>query len=313
MIGILLPGDFVVESLELHLFFGRIMKEHSLFLKAGFVAKDDVMIKQAGFFQARFSEVLMEAVCLSNGIVTEEILQSGESVTNKTLRAEQITEELSGIPIESVITNEELNLFPNVGNDPAKLEQKVIALNQKAIALARELVQFKTNVLEAVLHCQLYTYNFPLLIIHIRREALLYIQQLERLQRHIAIDFMQEALEEERFWNRQMAEHAQFIRQLLDPTEAGLIEKAEAFDRQFNRLEQKVPPGAVSAKSDIRGLTNETIGATKALRDFKAAGTEGILVCKIKSIIVPLLADHVLREANHYLRVLNRAKRDLQL
>ena len=28
--------NYVIKSLELHLFFGRIMKEHSLFLKAGF-------------------------------------------------------------------------------------------------------------------------------------------------------------------------------------------------------------------------------------------------------------------------------------
>ena len=28
--------NYIVKSLELHLFFGRIMKEHSLFLKAGF-------------------------------------------------------------------------------------------------------------------------------------------------------------------------------------------------------------------------------------------------------------------------------------
>ena len=28
--------NFIEKSLELHLFFGRIMKEHSLFLRAGF-------------------------------------------------------------------------------------------------------------------------------------------------------------------------------------------------------------------------------------------------------------------------------------
>ena len=28
--------NYVIKSLELHLFFGRIMKEHSFFLKAGF-------------------------------------------------------------------------------------------------------------------------------------------------------------------------------------------------------------------------------------------------------------------------------------
>lgn len=43
---------------------------------------------------------------------------------------------------------------------------------------------------------------------------------------------------------------------------------------------------------------------TQKFRDFKRAGVEGIETCKIKSIILPLLADHVLREANHYLRLL---------
>lgn len=43
---------------------------------------------------------------------------------------------------------------------------------------------------------------------------------------------------------------------------------------------------------------------TQKFRDFKRAGVEGIETCKIKSIILPLLADHVLREVNHYLRLL---------
>ncbi|HCA30373.1 MAG TPA: hypothetical protein DEP23_12805, partial [Ruminococcaceae bacterium] len=48
----------------------------------------------------------------------------------------------------------------------------------------------------------------------------------------------------------------------------------------------------------------DSISAMMRLRDFKTAGTQGLLDCNIKSIIVPLLADHVLREANHYLCVL---------
>ena len=32
---------------------------------------------------------------------------------------------------------------------------------------------------------------------------------------------------------------------------------------------------------------------------------KGILECKIQGLILPLLADHVLREANHYLRLLD--------
>ena len=52
---------------------------------------------------------------------------------------------------------------------------------------------------------------------------------------------------------------------------------------------------------NIAGITQDSIRETERLRDFKAAGTQGLLECKIQSIIIPLLGDHVLREANHYL------------
>ncbi|MHB8125067.1 MAG: DUF2935 domain-containing protein [Desulfitobacteriaceae bacterium] len=309
---LLLPRDFVRESLELHLFFGRIMKEHSIFLEAGFVGKDAAFAQQADMFKSQFTEVLREAVILANGVVSEETLNSGEWITDKTLRAEQITQELSGIPIESIITTEENRLTPNTGANQSLQDAQVSALNQKAISLTNALIQFKTNILEGMLQCKLFTFNFPLLIIHIRREAIFYIQHLERLQRHIMFDYISEAIEEEKFWNRQMAEHALFIRHLLDPTETGLIVESENLAKQFDILEQKVL-GAEQNITDIGPLTRETIKATRSLRDFKAAGTEGLLTCKIKSIIIPLLADHVLREANHYLRILKRSKQDLQL
>jgi hypothetical protein len=43
---------------------------------------------------------------------------------------------------------------------------------------------------------------------------------------------------------------------------------------------------------------------TADIRDFKRQGTEGIIQCKIRSITFPLLEDHVVREANHYIRML---------
>lgn len=312
MNGILMPGDFVRESLETHLFFGRIMKEHSIFLEAGFVSKDTALMRQADIFKFQFAEILREAVCLANGVISEEALRSGEWITDKTIRAESITQELSGITIESGITAEETRLNPNTGVNQPQLEAQVSVLNQKAISLTNALVQFKSSILEGMLQCRLFTFNFPLLIIHIRREAIFYIQQLERLQKHRVIDFVKEAIEEESFWNRQMAEHAEFISHLLDPTESELIQTSDTFTARFDKLEQKAL-SVGQGKSAVGQLINESIAATRALRDFKAAGTEGLLTCKIKSIIIPLLADHVLREANHYLRVLNRSKRDLQV
>ena len=51
-------------------------------------------------------------------------------------------------------------------------------------------------------------------------------------------------------------------------------------------------------------LKEISLKKTIEFREFKIAGEEGILNCKIKSIIIPLLVDHVVREANHFIRIL---------
>ncbi len=54
----------------------------------------------------------------------------------------------------------------------------------------------------------------------------------------------------------------------------------------------------------IQSCDSDAHSLTQKLRDFKQAGVEGIEACKIRALILPLLADHVLREANHYIRIL---------
>ena len=97
-----------------------------------------------------------------------------------------------------------------------------------------------------------------------------------------------------------MMEHALFIRGLLDPSETELIQTADRFALEYHLLLEK------ARRQDLRanGLTKETLEETLQYSKFKAAGAKGILDCRISSIILPLLADHVLREANHYIRIL---------
>lgn len=296
--------EFVRLSLELHLFFLRIMKEHSFFLEAGFLPKDSDLARQADQFMVQFNALLREAVRLANRNVREVVLSSGEVVTDKTLRAEQKTIELSGIPIDIQLTLEELQLEP--GAPDSSLENAVESLNQRAITLTQELIQFKTRILNQVLSCDLFTFNFPLLIEHIRREAIFFVEHLQRLQRRERVDLAQEIIEEKAFWDRIMKEHAQFIAHLLDPTEVALIETADEFANQFSILQARVQrlEDNMIARLLLGGLILEERRATREIRDFKATATEGLLACEIRSIIIPLLGDHVLREANHFLRIL---------
>jgi len=298
--AVLSPNLFIRQSLDLNLFFLRIMKEHALFLAAGFLPKDAALAQQALQFNTSFNALLAEAVLLANGNADLAVLSSGEVVTNMTLKAEQKTQQLSGVQIDTALTARELKLTPAGEIVNPAIQGNVQNLNQKAMALTRELVKFKTQTLDGMLSCRLFTFNFPLLIVHIKREALLFIKQLKLLQRGGAIDFAREILAQKIFWDRQMAEHAQFISHLLDPTEAALINQANGFAQLFFNLRAQAESGATPPAQ----LIQEEIVATNNLRNFKATAEELILACRIRSIIIPLLADHVLREANHFLRVL---------
>lgn len=293
-------NNYVVKSLELHLFFGRIMKEHSFFLKAGFTPADASFAKKADFFKTEFEKLLSRAVFLSDGIVSREVLCSGEIVTEFTALAEKQSENFTGIPINRSITEKELRLVENCGrhNDLSSKCIQIRRLNQTALRLLDGLIELKECTLERVLCCEMFTMNYPLLIEHIIREAKLYRQYVKMLE--INGDISCESMKEiECFWNQIMMEHALFIRALLDPTEVQLFCKADGFAKDFAELLK------CCNEAQSQTLTAESLSKTTELREFKIAGVQGIERCKIRSLILPLLADHVLREANHYIRLLN--------
>ena len=297
--------EYIRLSLELNLFFGRIAKEHSIFLKSSFTAKDIRLAEEAENFKIQFENLLAEAISLANGVISPEVIASGELVTPLTLNAERISQYYTGIQINSNLTLAEMGLAagsPGYMLSPM-LEQRVFMLNEKAIRLTTALAQFKTKILNGVLSCRLFTTNYPLLIDHILREARFYLRMLAKLQNREEIITERDLLEQEIFWNRIMAEHSKFIRGLLDPTEVQLIITANNFGKEFDELTMK----AIAAHEQAMGLedvTSESLKAANDLKDFKATGTKGLIDCSIRAIAYPLLGDHVLREANHYIRIL---------
>lgn len=98
-----------------------------------------------------------------------------------------------------------------------------------------------------------------------------------------------------------MKEHALFIRGLLDPSEEKLIQTADTYPKEYKKIIE-------SYGNNLAYLTSASLNETVNFRNFKVAGKEGILNCKVKSIIIPLLADHVVREANHFIRILESFK-----
>lgn len=290
---------YVVYSLELHLFFARIMKEHSLFLMAGFTPANPDFTNAAARYKREFEALLSRAVSLSDNMVRDEVLCSGEIVTQFTETAERQTARFTGIDINRNITAKECRLRPGfrMCSDPRMIRQAQ-SLNREALRLLDGLIALKEQILCRVLECRMFTMNYPLLLEHIIREAKLYREYVQMLERDGDLD-PQTMGKIEKFWNQIMMEHALFIRGLLDPAEDELVETADSFAKEYKALLAQAREA-----SDCTLVRKAALTETCKFRDFKTAGVKGIEGCKIRSVILPLLADHVLREANHYIRLL---------
>lgn len=294
--------DYIVSSLEQHLFFARIMKEHAFFLKVGFLPSNADLAKEGEHLMRKFEALLSRAIALSDCVVRRRVLDSGEIFTEFTDCAERKTQCLTGTFIDRNLTAHEMQLKGCDCNADLRVSQalmrQVQQLNQDGLQLVNCIIAFKERLLCSIHSCNLFTSNYPLLIEHILREARLYRDHLMLLE-GLGKCSCRDLRDSELFWNQIMMEHALFIRGLLDPSEDTLINTADDFAANYRRLLE------TSAAANDRTMRHgNALVLTRKFRDFKRAGVEGIEACQIRSIILPLLADHVLREANHYIRLL---------
>jgi hypothetical protein len=191
-------------------------------------------------------------------------------------------------------------------------------LNEESIELASAFRNFKRNVLILIINCKISGFNLPLLVDHIAREAEYFVRTLSKFNKGILDPIQDAIIQENVFWLRIMLEHSRFISHLLDPSERNLVHKASEFGDSFevllnqardveSMLYHKTPTYPVIGK-----LNKDSENATIELRDFKKAGLEMIKACQIKSVIDPLLADHVVREAEHFLYMISILERRLK-
>lgn len=293
--------DFIRVSIEINLFFQRIMKEHLFFIETNLQPVNPAFIAKANMLKQKFEQLLSETVHYAKGIVSEEAIKSNEYVTPYTLKAEEVTSRLTGASINTNITRCEYALVDMPRHHRDKwLENVVYDLNRKSYYLLKEVIAFKKQLFALSTECKIFISLYPEMLEHLIHEADYYLDILKALhERKLPIKTLCDELN---FWNHTMGEHAQFMDGMLDPTEKNLKKIAEASAKEFEKLVEEC------TKTPENQMIHKNLQTTEAIRDFKRQSTEGLLKCKIKSIIPPLLADHVLREANHYLKLLDMLK-----
>jgi hypothetical protein len=153
--------------------------------------------------------------------------------------------------------------------------------NRPTIELVRRFLDVKRQMQKAQESGQLKSLAWPTFFEHVALEGERFANRLEK--------FSTGKVETDRgevvgFWSRIMADHADFIAHLLDPKEKALIDKA----MQASGAWRSTSGGG--SKGKVQNSLDEFIA-------FKKTAGAGVESGQIKSIIHPLLADHVLREA----------------
>jgi hypothetical protein len=191
--------------------------------------------------------------------------------------------------------------------DPAIISQ----FNIEVHSAVSHIWVFKRKILDLILTCRLPGQNnFPLLVDHTSREANYFRNRLMELNQGNLEPLPDAIIDENVFFLRIMADHAKFIAHLLDPSERKLVEQAREFSHDFDELlYQAKELDFMRPQSQTDPLLTQFLDqnrvSVKSLRDFKQTARDLIEQCKIKSIIHPLLADHVFREAERFLEIID--------
>jgi hypothetical protein len=214
------------------------------------------------------------------------------------------------------------HIFESIENQALAFSRKtdpetIRRFNEIVHNAASHIWAFKRKVLGLILTCQLPgANNFPLLLDHTSREANYFRNRLAELNMGRLEPLPDAIIDENVFFLRIMADHAKFISHLLDPSERQLVEQARNFSHDFDQLLfQAKDLESMRPQSETVPILGQFLGqnrvSVKSLRDFKKTARDLIEACKIKSIIHPLLADHVFREAERFLTIIDMFERSL--
>jgi hypothetical protein len=207
-----------------------------------------------------------------------------------------------------------LKLFAKIDSKGPPSEGELKGYVRNIAAEIRPLIEYKEENHERQVSGDLQSLVWPLFFDHTRREAVRWVARMEDIaEGNVDLD-RKEVID---FWGGIMDEHARFVAHLLDPDEYELVAKAFRASDIFQALQHGktgpvralVTQPADTVKSLVKNPELDAVeSAAETILDFKTDAARKIETGKIKSIIHPILADHVRREAVKFLDELKRTK-----
>lgn len=209
-------------------------------------------------------------------------------------------------------------LFLHLGLQPDQFNQQlnIQQLKDQGLALHKTLTafleKFKQNpeIASEILPLLQDLRTYKLAVINATNSGVWVGWVFPTLARHVLIelDYFVDKLadlpytdqDEVAFWNVMNGEHAGLAAHLLDPSEVDLTKKAEKIADQYQNMK--------TVESEKEMMVQLSIKYAKELDNYNTQARAGSKAGDIKSIIHPVLLDHVIREGKRSIAVLNTLK-----
>lgn len=200
-----------------------------------------------------------------------------------------------------------------VANGPPQ-SSELKSFCENLIKEIKPFIAFKAACAEAQMSGKLYCLVYPLVFEHTQREAQRWCRRLESLSLGDA-EF--DRAEVCTFWTGCMDEDCRFIAHMLDPEEYALIDacmKTSSVFRHLNRggtggvyASLVGEPGSVVVSLVKNQKTYEILSCAEAMLDLKTRLCRDIETGRVKSMMIPAMADHLRRECVKFIDELKRA------
>jgi Protein of unknown function (DUF2935). len=189
-------------------------------------------------------------------------------------------------------------------------EEDFCRLVTASIVAVQRFFAFNRHILHLIVECRMCGgWLYPLFVDHLSREALYFRKLLKKLVDGGMKYQVDAVVSENIFWARGIADHAKFLHSLIDPSERAVLCLAETTGAKFDSLDLRARDLAsmlwhYRPNNALVGFEKEFRLAVQDANDFVAMTGSLVARCAAATIIPPLLADHIHREGEHCLAVL---------
>lgn len=277
------PGQ-VATMLRENLFWSGIFRDHAAFIHDNLAPGQEQLIRWAHNFQQTFERLNAEARAAG-----EQARVHGEAGSYA----------LTGRPAEAPLAALQ-------GQELLHWEREAVQVSKTMMEALASLKQYKQTLLQGVLECKVKLALGPGLVNHM-------IIELEEAQRALSgvreshpLPPALEAIHHHLIWLPDAAGHAVAIQNRLDGVEQDLRMAAADFKHVFDGLHLRtlelytmlrVAPRMIGA---MKRLNRDAMTKIKTFRAFLGELREHTEGCELLGALMPLLADHMLREELYY-------------